>query len=652
MSLRRVLRLKSLIVRVSACALVVLSYSTALAKPQPTQATPQTPPHKATKQRWALKKADIRAVIQAISEVTGKTFIVDPRVQGRITLISQKPMSASTLYQAFLSMLDVMNYTAIPSGKVIKIVPAMKARQSGLKLGSQGAPGQGDEPVVRVVPVYNVPALQLIPILRPLMQDWANVSAYTPSNSLILAGNAGNLKRLIAIIRNLDQKNQTQIQIVRLKYANATKLAQVIQNLQSATQSKGQDTQVAIAPDAEDNSILVSGNLTAQLKMRQLITRLDNPSKQVTNQLAVFNLNYLSAKKIAPILMKVVAGEKGTAPILNTKGKEKTTYVDNSSQSVSIQSDEVTNTLIVRAPSTTMKMLRNIIKQLDVKPQQVLVEAIIVKVDQNLLDNLGIKWGMINQASPDATGLTNSVLGTLSTGGTFGFLPNMSLAALIDFLKSNGSSEILATPSIVVLNNAKATIADGKNIGIINRQYSSTSVGSNNEITPYNTIERKDVTLSLTVTPQISPNDMIRFKIQQQNNTIDPSADGQQSNPTFDVSKIDTSVMVHSGNILVLGGLINQDKKRTVSKVPLLGDIPLLGKLFQHTNTQTSKTNLMVFIKPIILKNNAVANNQTQQRYRYMEQQSQRYEQRKILTDTRLSNLARNRLLPAPAATQ
>lgn len=636
-------------------------------------------------QIWNLKNADIRAIIRTVSMITGKTFIIDPRVQGKVTFVSQHPMSVNELYNAFLSMLQILNYVAVPAGKVIKIVPSIDANSMGGQLTTGRHPGKGDALVVRIIPINHVSATELVPVLRPLMPQWANITAYHPSNTLILAGTASNIHRLAALVKTMDSQSANATVMVSLKNASANTVVNLLNQLQTSNRLIGKSANVSLVADNSSNSILISGNLNNIARTKALIRELDNKSKSSGSDTKVIFLNYLSAKKLAPILAKIAAGSlKATLPAtgapmvtLNHHAKTAVTMPN----TVSIQAEPDTdNAIIIRAPHKLMLELTHIIKRLDKEPQQVLVEAIIVKIDENLLDQLGIVWGTVNASTGNSTvvnpddpnAVTNNVSETsTSPANTFalkishgiGFIANGSLQALIHALKSDGSTDILSTPSIVVLNNQKATISDGQNVGLVNREYQSSNVqgsGNQNLGTPFNTIERKDVTLSLTVTPRISPNQNLRLAITQEDDSLAQAstADASQDNPVIDTSKITTNVLVHSGDILVLGGLVDHAAKKTVSKVPILGDIPLLGHLFRYTNKNLEKKDLMVFLKPLILSNREVRESQTLQRYRYARKQQFLARQNKPLSGAAMpllpssATLYRHPFLPLPRQTR
>lgn len=571
-------------------------------------------------QLWNLQDADIHAVIQTISQLTGKNFVIDPRVQGKITIISSQPMSVNELYQVFLSMLQVLNYAAIPSGDVTKIVPMVQAKEYGGALSSRSHPGFGDEVVVQIVPVDNISASQLVPVLRPLLQEWGSLTAYDPANTLILAGSASSVNRLVAIIHTMDQKNASAIQVVRLKYANAKKLVDVLTSLQTSDRSEGKINNISFAADEENNAILLSGNAAQREQMKKLIRQLDTRGSNGSANTVVLRLSYLNAKKLAPILTKIAKGklaqqnrQRGPG-LLGPGGNSFGIGDSNASDSgISIQSEEDDNAVVINAPAAMIQTLKQVVRQLDIRPGQVLVQALIVRVDESVLEQLGVQWGTTTPgANPQTINIANFPSG-------IGFIPNGNLQVLIRALTTNTSTDVLATPAVVVLNNKPAIISDGKNVGIINRQYEGTGAPvSDNSTLPFNTFERYDVTLQLKVTPQITPNNTVRLTIDQQDNRLEPDSTSTPDNPTIDTSKIKTNVLVNSGDILVLGGLISNDNEEHKNKIPFLGDIPLLGHLFRYTNHSAEKKNLMVFIRPVILHNRYQGNSETIKRYDYI----------------------------------
>ncbi len=562
------------------------------------------------RQIWNFQRADIRSVIQTVADLTHKNFIIDPRVEGKVTMLSKKPMTMGELYSAFLSMLQTLNFAAIPAGDVIKIVPAMQAKQFSGATFQTTHITSNQEIVVRVITVNNISSQQLVPVLRPLVEEWGSISAYRPSNTIILTGSSANVTRLMNIVHSMDNKNSSSITVIHLHYAQASKIAAMIERLQSANHSQGITNNFSISADDDNNSILVSGNTVNQTKVKKLIASLDTAENgsRITTQ--VVYLNYLSAAKIAPILNKIASGNLGKSD--NTT-KNSINHFSTSTSSgqkiISIEPVVENNALILNGPLEEIHSLQAVIKHLDVRPDQVLVQAIIVQVDQGLLNKLGIEWGSTNP----------NVNAEVITPDTFprgiGFIPHGNLQVLVQALNTSTSTNVLATPSIVVLNNKPAIISDGKNVGILNRSYEDTS---DNSTAPFNTYDRKDVTLQLKVTPQITPNNTVSLEIDQQNNSLDPEVASTPDNPTFDTSKIKTNVLVNSGDVLVLGGLISNNDKETLNKIPLLGSIPIIGKLFQYKNHEREKKNLMVFIRPIILKNKSDIVRETSDKYNYM----------------------------------
>ncbi len=595
------------------------------------------------KQMWNLQNADIQAVVQTISQLTGKNFVVDPRVQGKVTLISAKPMTVHEMYNVFLSMLQVLNYSVIPSGNVIKIVPSMDAKGYGGTLVTGKHPGRGDQVVVRVVPVNNVSAVQLVSILRPLMLDWGSISAYQPSNSLVLAGTASNINQLVDIIHNLDRNNGSSVKAVHLKYADATKLAQVIQQLQSANSNQGKVNNVAVVADQSANMLLVSGNTDNRDKTIKLIKQLDTPNSAGASNTAVIRLNYLTAKKVAPMLTKLAHGFVAQERKTNS-GRSSTFGVGaSSSEGVSIQAVNDDNAIVLSGPFQVIQSLKGVIKKIDIRPQQVLVQAVIVKMDVNSLSQFGIQWGTTNPTGASSGGDNSSVGSMISQAlqNGVGYIKEGSFRAIVTALSSNGNSDILATPSVLVLNNQKASISDGKNIGILSRQNMTNVSNGNDGTVPFNNYDRKDVTLSLDVTPQIAPDNTVRLVIKQKNDSLGADAKSSDPNPTINTSKINTTVLVDSGDVLVLGGLISNNSTSKDEKIPVLGDIPVLGKLFHYTTKTTDKKNLMVFIRPVIINSKKEANAQSMKKYNYI-----RYQEMRRKAGLGMSNSDRFPVLP------
>ncbi len=595
-----------------------------------------------TSKLWNLRSADIRAVIGEVSRVTGKNFLVDPRVQGKISITSSTPMSNKELYQVFLSMLQVSGYAAIPSGDVIKIVPNIEAKTiSPDPTFTPGRPPRGDEMMVSVIPVQYVPSEQLVPVLRPLMPQWSSVSAYSPSNMLILSGRASNIKQLAKIIRQVDTSSASGVDIVRLKNALAMDVAATMKDLIKAQPGAGGagHSQTMLAVDDRSNAIILSGSKMERIRLRMLINQLDNQSSSsFESNTKVIYLNYLRAEDLVPILAGIAqanfSGNVGTTigtitvpeldstnPASNlangTSSSTNTSSTNNppppaskaatpnttgaptqnegsTKPTVQIIAEPNTNSVIINAPASLIRILRAVIRQLDIRPAQLLIEALVAEVNENDVKNLGIEWGSsITRGRTDSFRPGFAIISTKS--------PGIDYQAQIFALARQQKANILSTPSVVVLDNRQAKILVGKQVSVAASTYPNnaggTAIGS-----PYETFNRVNVALHLYVRPQITRGRGIQLQIDQGNDTIDPSSTNNTTNPTFDISSIVTSVHVESGDIVVLGGLIQNSLANENNKIPILGDIPGLGRLLQHNIASHEKRVLMVFIRPLILR--------------------------------------------------
>lgn len=596
----------------------VTTTSTATAKtPAPTaevvtqtNSTTTPSPAKTESRLWNLQDADILSVINEVSLETGKNFVVDPRVTGKITLVSSKPIKPEEVYQVFLSVLGLLGYSAIPNGDIIKIVPNMESGENATKVANKVRPGRGDEVVVRVIPLDSVSANQLIPVIRPLMPQWSNISAYTPGNVLILLGRANNLERIVTIIRDIDHNSSNNIDIVPLHQAAASQLVTVLNNLQNASRASGDTPQVSIAADERSNSVLLSGNKSARLHMRFLIEHLDTPSSGAQGNTEVIYLRYLQAAKFAPLLGKIAQNMMGKstgsgsvevsssgAGANATSGGSKDKTPENTT---SIQAEPNTNAIIITAPPSMMTALNAVVSKLDIRPAQVLVEGIIVEVDEGSLKSLGIQWGSLTGAGTISTPSLPSDF-PVPGAGNVGIIPNMSIVAILSFLQTQAGTNILSTPSIAVLDNQKAVLEIGQEVPFQTGSYATT--GSSSTVQPFNTFNTKPVTLKLQVIPQINLGNAVKLLINLKNDSLqNPNSPGLT--PTINTSNIQNAVIINSQDVLVLGGLISNSVVENTNKVPFLGDVPFIGKaLFQQKIRQVQKKNLLVFIKPTILRN-------------------------------------------------
>lgn len=591
---------------------------------------------------WNLRNADIRAVIGEVSRVTGKNFVIDPRVQGKISIVSSTPMSNDELYQVFLSVLQVSGYAAIPNGGIIKIVPNMDAKTlSSDPHNPMEFPPQGEDMMVAVVPVHYVPSEQLVPVLRPLMPQWSNVSAYGPSNMLILSGRANNIQSLANIIKQVDTSNSSGIDMVPLKHALAMDVATTLKDLVKAQPGVGSRTQITVAADDRSNSLLISGNKTDRIRLRMLILKLDRGSSMGMNSnTQVVYLNYLRAEDLVPILAGIAqanfSGNVGTTigtitrpaldstnPASNLSNSSSdgpvsgaataalpppagggaagntslanTTNEGTTKPTVQIIGEPNTNSIIINAPASVIQILKSVINQLDIKPAQLLIEALVAEVDQEDANSLGIEWGSNRQTANPANFRNGfAIINSQTKINDF----QAQIYALARAHKAN----ILSTPSVVVLDNRQAKILVGKQVSVASTNYPNNAQGTTTA-SPYTTFNRVNVALHLYVRPQITKGQGIQMQIDQGNDTIDPTSIADSGNPTFKISSIVTSVHVESGDIVVLGGLTQDSLGNDDNRLPIVGDIPGIGRFFQHNIRTREKRVLMVFIKPIILRN-------------------------------------------------
>ena len=599
-----------------------------------------------------LKNADIHSLIQTVSRQSGQNFVVDPRVKARVTVISSTPLNTDELYETFLSVLQVHGYAAVPSGDLIKIVPDVNAKQGPVPQYSDAA-GDSDQLVTKVIKVENVPAAQLVPILRPLVPQQGHLAAYAATNTLIVTDRASNIGRLSTIIDGIDRPDNDEVEIVRLRHASASEVIRIMQSLQSRSgQLDGTPGSVRYAADERTNSILLSGDPSARVRMRGIIKNLDTPVESGGNTRVVY-LRFANAKDLLTILTGVSAGqaqigtsndsaEGGAAatstPTATASGAQATqvptaslirraTQQSNDRPNVDIQADEDTNALIITAPPDEMRSILAVVEQLDIRRAQVLVEAIIAELSTNNSSQLGVNF-LVNgseQNRPVAYsnlgGATQSLVGTVASQGA-SLSQGLSLALgrfgsggidfgiLLSAIASDSDNNILSTPTLVTMDNQEAEIVVGQNVPFVTGQQLSSS--NNN---PFQTIERQDIGISLKVKPQINEGDNIKMEIEQEVSDVSNTAVTGATDITTNKRSIKTTVLVEDGQTLVLGGLIDDQINDTREKVPFLGDVPLLGSLFRYRTTSKSKRNLMVFLHPTILRNPETADYYSRSKY-------------------------------------
>jgi len=585
-----------------------------------------TAPVKAENVTLNFSDADLLAVINSVSQITGKNFIIDPRVKGKVTVISAKPLNEDEVYNVFLSILQVHGFATVPTENAIKIIPDATAKQNAAPFASQeGEPG--DQLITRVLKINYINAAQLVPILRPLVAQQGHLAAYATTNVLIISDRASNIKRIDRIIAEMDRKSDSEIEIVKLEHAFAAEVVRLLASLNAgATDQKNPAIgQVRFTADERTNSIILSGEKSKRLRYRAIIADLDAPVQSSGNTHVVY-LRYAEAKNIAEILGRVAEQViKGEA--INADNFKSGTNPD----SISIQADETSNALVITAPASVFPSLRSVIQQLDIRRAQVHIEAIIAEVLLDTASELGVQWiidgtnggnavltsrfsdtGLpidgINPDEPSVPDGLSLLLGRLGDTG-------VNFATLIRALAGNSESNLLSTPSLVTLDNEEAEIIVGQNIPIITGQATTSASGSLNN--PFQTIEREDIGVSLKVKPQINEGNTITMQIEQEVSTINP-ASLIATDIITNKRQIKATVQLEDGELLVLGGLIDDKVVEEVSKVPGLGDIPGIGVLFRSTKKENKKQNLLVFLRATIIKDPDLARSLSHRKYNWM----------------------------------
>ncbi|MBB10772.1 MAG: type II secretion system protein GspD [Alcanivorax sp.] len=578
-----------------------------------------------------IRNADIQAFISQIADMTGKNFVVDPRVRARdVTVVSTKALSATEVYELFLSVLQVHGYAAVPSGDIIKIVPNTTAKQSNLPLVGENESG-GEALVTRVIPVENSPVEELVPVLRPLVPQYGHLAAVGSANALIISDHIDNIRRMEAIIASLDNAESEDVQVIKLEHAFAGDMVKMLESLTPQTggrRGKTKDGGVTVVADERTNRLIIKGDRITRQRMAQMIRNLDTPAS-ATGGVQVVRLSHGDAEALAELLKNFAEGASAAKP--GADGK--TAAAAMTGDKVSIQADKSLNALVIRAEPAMMKEIMSVISQLDVRRAQILIEAAIVEVSGDTGKALGFQYvggsdesgvGAINFGN---AGLTiNSIVQALATddpsglalgdGITMGFGEqdsngDLKWGALIQALSTSTDVNLLSTPSILTLDNQEASIVVGENVPFITGTSTSTGSGVSN---PFQTIQREDVGLSLKVTPHVAGLSTIRLELEQENSQVKDSV-GEAADIVTTTRKLESTVLADDGETIALGGLIRDNITKTVRKVPILGDIPLLGILFRSTSNSREKSNLMVFLRPTILPDNERLLSMTRQKY-------------------------------------
>lgn len=605
-----------------------------------------------------LVNADIEGVVKVVSEITGKNFVLDPRVKGSISIVSAKPMRRSAVYDVFLSALRLQGFAAIEEHGIVKILPESDAKLNPTPTfgPSEQARGAGDRIQTRIFTLKYESAAQLAPILRPLIAPNNAISAYPNSNTLVITDYANNLERIEKIIASIDQPNTNAPVVIPLRYASAVDVAATVNRL-FAEASQGQGTFAAdplqrftVIADTRSNSLLArSGDPSRLAQLRKFVAMLDSPTNAGGNIHVVY-LKNAEAVKLAETLRAIYQGDSGATAAPHAAAALGTTApgTANQPQPASappgiIQADAATNSIIITAPDAIYNNLRAALDKLDVRRAQVYVEALIAEITADKAAELGIQWqdlnglgktnaqafggvnfggagqnivGIAGNPASAGGGLNIGVIkGTVTIPGSTAQVLNLGL--LVRALETDANANILSTPTLLTLDNEEASIVIGQNVPFITGSQNGTAGNPN----PFQTIERKDVGLTLRIKPQISEGGTVRLQIYQEVSSVQDPATTIATNSAGVITNkraVSSTVLVDDGKIVVIGGLIQNTVRDGEQKVPLLGDIPLLGNLFRYRTRVHSKTNLMIFLRPTVVLDKQRADAYTDERYDYI----------------------------------
>ena len=590
-----------------------------------------------------LKETDIQELIKFVAEATGSTIVVDPSVKGKVKVVSSKPVSKDELYELFLSILEVHGYTAVRSGGVIRVIQSKDARSAPVQVRDSASGLTTDEYVTEVIKLDNISAAKLIPVLRPLVPQQAHMAAYAPSNAIIISDLSSNIDRIRDIIQRMDQSAVQQTDIIKLRYGVAENVVSMLDQLaKSEAKQAGGESEVLLVADSRTNSVLVSGDELERARMRTLVEYLDTPLEQSGNVKVVY-LEYAQASEIADVLTRVM---QNINRLDTTEGAKK----PRSDNSATIEADEGTNSLIITADTDEMAAIEAVIQRLDIRRAQVLVEAIIVEMEVINGQDLGIQWlfadssgafgSNINAADARARTIADAILPDddtdtdISLGGLAGALANtggttlgwgqisdsLTMAVILSALNEQNNANILSTPSLLTLDNQEAYITVGQNVPFVTGSYTNTGAGGDGAQNPFQTIQRENVGITLTVTPHINEGDSVVLDIVQEVSSLS-GLSAVASDLITNERKIQTKVLAQDNRVVVMGGLIMDDIQDGTQKVPLLGDIPYLGRLFRTDAVQSTKTNLLIFIRPTIIRDNEALAGASAEKYRYIRDQ-------------------------------
>jgi general secretion pathway protein D len=568
--------------------------------------------------RLNLKDADIRAFVTQVADITGYSFVVDPRVKGKVTVLSSAAMNSAEIYDLFLAVLQVHGFTAIPGEEVIKVVQQVDAKQSAESL-DRFAETPSEQLITRVIQIDNANALEMVPILRPLVAKYGHLAGVAAANALIISDHSANIQRIEQIVRELDSPSKYEVEVIQLNEAWVGDMVELLQELAPGElgQGGGGDAtrKYSVTADERSNRLILRGDESFREKMRGLIRQLDQPSA-TGGTTKVIRLRHADAESLAELLKGVmgdVAGESGG-------GSSGGSGAGGSMNSFTVFADEGLNALVVRGEPSIMQEAEMIVNALDIRRAQVLIEAAIVEISDEVGEDLGVQlavgdrsggstpiagtnFGNVGRSLGDVLGaiLSETLLAPATGGVTVGAGQRdengVSWGVLLQALSTSAAANLLSTPSIITLDNQESEIIVGQNVPFRTGQSTVTGDGTTN---PFTTIERRDIGLTLKVTPTISADGLVRLVVEQSTENIGDSIESA-SDIITNKREIKTTVLADDGETIVLGGLTTDNLQINKSKVPLLGDIPFLGRLFSSESERRVKRNLLVFLRPKIL---------------------------------------------------
>ncbi|WP_345531422.1 type II secretion system secretin GspD [Viridibacterium curvum] len=636
--------------RSTVCAFVAMMLSMPVVAQTPPPAASNAPANAANTDNGDsvslnFNAAEIDTVIRAIGKITGRNFLIDPRVKGTINIVTSRPVNKAMVSPILLSALRLQGFTAVEEGRLTKIVPEADAKLHAVPTGQHDAPAtSGDRIVTEIFQIKHESATQLVQVVRPLVTPNNTVSVYPANNSLVVTDYADNVTRIRRIIESIDVPANDS-QVIPVQNASAVDLATMVTKLINESGTTEPSQKVAIVADARTNSLLIRSSSPSRLQaVRSLIAQLDQTGS--LGNLRVVYLKNGDAVKIAQTLRAISATDANTQNQQNQQQQQQaaartstggqgnsgpSTFSANINGAL-IYADTSTNSIVINAPDALYNSLRGIIDQLDRRPAQIYVEALIAEVSAERTSEFGIQWNSATPNSGKTTvfGGTNFQSGgknilalsvdptTAATGmnlaiggGAAGSILNMAMLARL--LEQDANTNILSTPSLVTVDNEEAKIVVGRNVPFVTGSFTNSASGASN---PFQTFERKDVGLTLKIKPQITEGGSVRLVINQEASSV--LSTSATSGPVTSKRSLDSTVIVDDGAFLALGGLIEDSSTGTIEKVPLLGDIPFLGRLFRYDTRNRSKTNLVIFLRPVILRTAEDAANVTGSRYDYV----------------------------------